>query len=206
MTCDQWELAEAANTLAGDYRDLEVAKSYRTTRETRIMRPTPGPQPPTNTHLLSLQDQCERRLKEMVGECMQHLGSNSQAWANGTTLCTWLHHNAGPISQLPVAPDLLTELQDQHHTIRQTLNKTPPMKPDTPHPEPWQPASAIIALLAQQNIHITRQDLANWTHRKHITTRKKNNRTTYQLSQIIKHTKKTTQPTDNPQNPQKLDN
>ena len=129
LAADQYDLADAAHTLRNLYRELAAAKQHAVIREARVTRPAPGPQAPTPTHLLSLEVDLTTRLREMTSECMLHLNATAQAWPEPTSLCTWIRHNAGPISQLDVAEALLDELTDQAKEIKHKIDNLPGTEP-----------------------------------------------------------------------------
>ena len=125
MTCDQHDLADAAETLRGEYAELHFAKSRQVIREARVTAPRPGPSAPSPTRLLSLQVDLEARLLEMVCEVRDKVRPGELMSTGGQGMCEFIRKQAGPASSMPVGADLLAELREQSERIKHVLKRLP---------------------------------------------------------------------------------
>lgn len=126
---DQFDIAHTARNLLDLYRELNAAKKHQVIREARVTRPTPGPQAPTPTHLLSLEVELTDRLMEMVCECRDHIQPTKILTHDGVRLCGWVAWHAGDIAELDFATDLRDEMQDQIRLIKHKVDNMPGAEP-----------------------------------------------------------------------------
>lgn len=200
------ELHHAAKQLANTYDRLNtLADTPPRPTNVRKMKPTFGPQSPTNdqdwtlnlTHELMRETPNEKipgGLATMAKDALQytpaprHTPNNTGYCDDHITpglLCAHIAAQAPHIStKYPAADDLHDLLQAQHHYLTQTLTRRYGRGPDAP--EARHTSTIIVAMLGQQGIPITRQHLHTWAQRGHITQQTNNQgRPTYKLSEVI---------------------
>ena len=116
---DEFRLRTLARNLENAYRTLEVMKHARTTPpEVRVMRPTPGPQPPGNWLYIATFDDQYRRLREVAFNAFHDIHVKlKDDDAKATRLCHLIAYHAQAISQLDWADDLRDELENELRVI-----------------------------------------------------------------------------------------
>lgn len=124
MPVDEFHLRTQARELAELYRQLHGLKhTHPTPPEATTTHQPPGPTTPGNWYIIATYIDQEQRLREVTFNAFADIGITIRDDdLNAPRLCTLIAYHAQPISELDWASDLLDELGDQTHIIRQRVN------------------------------------------------------------------------------------
>lgn len=176
MTTNQEDLAQAAKHLRVLYEELNQAKYDRppapevsTTHSNRQK----GPMDPAPIWTLSDDTHFTDLLAEYCTDAARYIPLTGDIYThgfqrNGTRMCHWIASNAGPISQLDVAPFMLEELNHQIRELNHKLKRTRPFEPAKSEQEVWLTAKTLTYKLRQQGYQITPELLRKWAEREKI--------------------------------------
>lgn len=184
MTVDEWAIRDTARDLANLYRELDAQKyAPPAPRETRVMKPRPGPSSPGNWFAMCLDADLVDHLVEMVCDARNHIEPAYTVGRDGAVLCDWIAWNAQPISELDFAADLHDLMQDQARRITKRLH---PPGSDTPaNPDPYLTAGSIQRTLTARGLECPEGTIRRWASEGHVTTRKRDDgRTLYRLRDV----------------------
>ncbi|MGV3159845.1 hypothetical protein ACEE23_01920 [Corynebacterium sp. 32222D000AT] len=179
MTTNQEDLAHAANHLRVLYDELNQAKydqppapEVSTTHSNRQK----GPMDPAPIWTLSDDTHFTDLLTEYCTDAARYIPLTGNIYThgfqrNGTRMCQWIARNAGPISQLDVAPFMLEELNHQIRELNHKLRRTRPPQPTGEPQEVWLTARTICYKLRQQGYNVSPELLRKWAERGTIQSR-----------------------------------
>ena len=195
MTTNQEDLAHAAKKLQLLYEELDEAKYNRPPApevSTQGANQQKGPSEPFPIWTLSDDAHFTELLNEYCTDAARHIPLTGDIYThgfqrNGTRMCHWIAWNAGPISQLDVAPLMLDELKHQIRELDHKLRRTRPPEPVNKPQEVWLTARTICYRLRQQGYQITPALLRKWSQRGQITVygdRKGQN--LYRMSEVLR--------------------
>lgn len=194
MPIDQHDLAHAAKKLQVLYEELNHAKYQRPPApevSTQGANQQKGPSEPFPIWTISDDAHFTALLNEYCTDAARYVPLAGDIYTrgfqrNGTRMCQWIAWNAGPISQLDVAPLMLDELHHQARELNHRLRRTRPPEPINEPQEAWLTARTICYRLKQQGYDITPELLRKWAQREKITVKSKENRTNlYSMTQIL---------------------
>ena len=194
MTINQEDLAHAAKQLQPLYEELNQAKYNRPPApevSTQGANQQKGPSEPFPIWTLSDDAHFTELLNEYCTDAARYIPLTGDIYTlgfqrNGTRMCHWIAWNAGPISQLDVAPLMLEELNHQIRELNHRLRRTRPPEPIKNPQEVWLTARTICYKLRQQGFDITPELLRKWAHRGKITVKSnENRRNLYSMTQIL---------------------
>lgn len=169
MTTNQEDLAHAAKQLQTLYEELDEAKYNRPPApevSTQGANQQKGPSEPFPIWTLSDDAHFTELLNEYCTDAARHIPLTGIIYThgfqrNGTRMCHWIAWNAGPISQLDVAPLMLDELKHQIRELDHKLKRTRPFEPEKSEQEVWLTARTICYKLRQQGVQLTTKQV--WT-------------------------------------------
>lgn len=194
MTVDQQDLAHAAKKLQVLYEELDHAKYERPPApevSTQGANQQKGPSEPFPIWTISDDAHFTALLNEYCTDAARYVPLAGDIYAqgfrrNGTRMCQWIAWNAGPISQLDVAPLMLDELNHQTRELNHRLRRTRPLEPIGKQ-EAWLTARSICYKLRQQGHTISPELLRQWAHRGKITTKTTtDHKNLYSITQVLK--------------------
>lgn len=173
MTTNQEDLAHAAKKLQLLYEELDEAKYNRPPApevSTQGANQQKGPSEPFPIWTLSDDAHFTELLNEYCTDAARHIPLTGDIYThgfqrNGTRMCHWIAWNAGPISQLDVAPLMLEELNHQIRELDHKLRRTRPPEPVAKPQEVWLTARTICYKLRQQGYKVTPELLRKWAER-----------------------------------------
>lgn len=193
MTVDQQDLAHAAKKLQVLYEELDHAKYERPPApevSTQGANQQKGPSEPFPIWTISDDAHFTALLNEYCTDAARYVPLAGDIYThgfrrNGRRMCQWIAWNAGPISQLDVAPLMLDELNHQTRELNHRLRRTRPLEPIGKQ-EAWLTARTICYRLKQQGHDITPELLRQWAQRGKITVKSNENRKNlYSMTQIL---------------------
>ena len=193
MTTNQEDLAHAAKKLQILYEELDEAKYNRPPApevSTQGANQQKGPSEPFPIWTLSDDAHFTELLNEYCTDAARYIPLTGDIYThgfqrNGTRMCHWIAWNAGPISQLDVAPLMLEELNHQIRELNHKLRRTRPPQPIDKPQEVWLTARTICYKLRERGYNVSPQLLRKWAGRKKILCRKNQcGRAIYLLSLI----------------------
>ncbi|WP_284785249.1 hypothetical protein [Corynebacterium rhinophilum] len=193
MTVDQQDLANAAKKLQVLYEELDHAKYERPPApevSTQGANQQKGPSEPFPIWTISDDAHFTALLNEYCDDAARYVPLDGDIYThgfqrNGARMCQWIAWNAGPISQLDVAPLMLDELNHQARELNHRLRRTRPLEPIGKQ-EAWLTARTICYRLKQQGHDITPELLRQWAQRGKITVKSNENRKNlYSMTQIL---------------------
>lgn len=190
MTVDQQELANAAKKLQALYEELDHAKYERPPApevSTQGANQQKGPSEPFPIWTISDDAHFTALLNEYCTDAARYVPLDGDIYThgfrrNGRRMCQWIAWNAGPISQLDVAPLMLDELNHQARELNHRLRRTRPPAPISEPQEVWLTARTICYRLRQQGHNVSPELLRKWAERgklRHSTTFQKENKYLY---------------------------
>ena len=190
MTTNQEDLAHAAKKLQTLYEELNEAKYNRPPApevSTQGANQQKGPSEPFPIWTLSDDAHFTELLNEYCTDAARYIPLTGDIYThgfqrNGIRMCHWIAWNAGPISQLDVAPLMLDELKHQIRELDHRLKRTRPFEPAKSEQEVWLTARTICYKLGQQGYKVTPELLRKWAEREKIrssTTFRKENKYLY---------------------------
>lgn len=194
MTVDQVDLAHAAKQLQVLYEELDHAKYERPPApevSTQGANQQKGPSEPFPIWTLSDDAHFTALLNEYCTDAARYIPLAGDIYThgfqrNGARMCQWIAWNAGPISQLDVAPLMLDELNHQARELNHRLRRTRPLEPIGKQ-EAWLTARTICYRLKQQGHDITPELLRQWAHRGKISTKTTtDHKNLYSITQVLK--------------------
>jgi len=176
MTTNQEDLAHAAKQLQTLYEELDEAKYNRPPApevSTQGANQQKGPSEPFPIWTLSDDAHFTELLNEYCTDAARYIPLTGDIYThgfqrNGTRMCHWIAWNAGPISQLDVAPLMLEELKHQIRELDHKLKRTRPFEPAKSEQEVWLTAKTLTYKLRQQGYQITPELLRKWAEREKI--------------------------------------
>ena len=176
MTINQEDLAHAAKQLQPLYEELNQAKYNRPPApevSTQGANQQKGPSEPFPIWTLSDDAHFTELLNEYCTDAARYIPLTGDIYThgfqrNGTRMCHWIAWNAGPISQLDVAPLMLDELKHQIRELDHKLRRTRPPEPIGEPQEVWLTAKTLTYKLRQQGYQITPELLRKWAEREKI--------------------------------------
>lgn len=176
MTTNQEDLAHAAKKLQLLYEELDEAKYNRPPApevSTQGANQQKGPSEPFPIWTLSDDAYFTELLNEYCTDAARYIPLTGDIYThgfqrNGTRMCHWIAWNAGPISQLDVAPLMLEELNHQIRELDHKLRRTRPPQPVGESQEVWLTAKTLTYKLRQQGYQITPELLRKWAEREKI--------------------------------------
>lgn len=176
MTTNQEDLAHAAKQLQLLYQELDEAKYNRPPApevSTQGANQQKGPSEPFPIWTLSDDAHFTELLNEYCTDAARYIPLTGDIYThgfqrNGTRMCHWIAWNAGPISQLDVAPLMLDELKHQIRELNHRLKRTRPFEPAKSEQEVWLTAKTLTYKLRQQGYQITPELLRKWAEREKI--------------------------------------
>lgn len=185
MTVDEWAIRDTARDLAGLYRELDEAKyAPPAPRETRVMKPRPGPSSPGNWFAMCLDADLTVDLAEMVRDAANHIEPATIVRLDGAWLCEWIRLKAFYICEdFPAAVELHDLMQDQARRLNRRLH---PPGSDTPaNLDPYLTAGSIQRTLTARGLECPEGTIRRWASEGHVTTRKRDDgRTLYRLRDV----------------------
>ena len=189
---DEQDLRDLADELRGLYRELDELKYQPPApRETRVMKPRPGPSAPGNWFAMALDRDMTADLFEMVRDAANHIDPTAVIHHQGQWLCEWIKLKSFYIAfDFPAALELHELMVDQARRLNKRLH---PPEPDqvANRPEPRHVSGIIIDRMAKLGHTITREQLRKWAERGHITSRLRHDgRATYLLSEVVSTTRR----------------
>ena len=190
MPIDQQDLAHAAKKLQILYEELDHAKYERPPApevSTQGANQQKGPSEPFPIWTISDDAHFTALLNEYCTDAARYIPLAGDIYThgfqrNGARMCQWIAWNAGPISQLDVAPLLLDELHHQARELNHRLRRTRPPEPVAESQEVWLTARTICYRLRQQGHNVSPELLRKWAERgklRHSTTFQKENKYLY---------------------------
>nr|DAS06714.1 MAG TPA: hypothetical protein [Caudoviricetes sp.] len=194
MPIDQQDLAHAAKQLQVLYEELDEAKYQRPPApevSTQGANQQKGPSEPFPIWTISDDAQFTELLNEYCTDAARYIPPTGTIYThgfqrNGARMCHWIAWNAGPISQLDVAPLMLDELKHQVRELNHRLRRTRPPAPVKEPQEAWLTARTICYRLKQQGHDITPELLRQWAQRGKITVKSNENRKNlHSMTQIL---------------------
>ncbi|MER0106680.1 hypothetical protein ABRP95_09675 [Corynebacterium sp. KPL2895] len=197
MTVDQQDLANAAKKLQVLYGELDHAKYERPPApevSTQGANQQKGPSEPFPIWTISDDAHFTALLNEYCDDAARYVPLAGDIYThgfrrNGRRMCQWIAWNAGPISQLDVAPLMLDELRHQARELNHRLRRTRPLAPVTLQSEPRRGAEHIARQLRARGQNVTADTIRGWARRGHITTTTMpNGRNGYLLTEALTHT------------------
>ena len=189
MTIDEFDFRDLCRDLEASYSRLGRLRDARPRPpEVRsALKPAPGPQAPGNGVAVWTLIDCETRLRQVAFNALGDIGVKLvDGDGRAFRLCQLMAFNAAAISALGWADDLMDELQDQDRKLTRAVARIEPQETDQPRPEPWQVSEVIITSCKERGLTVTRTDLDNWIRAGKITTKKRGNRNTYRLTEVLK--------------------
>lgn len=195
MPIDQQDLAHAAKQLQALYEELDHAKYERPPApevSTQGANQQKGPSEPFPIWTISDDAHFTALLNEYCTDAARYVPLAGDIYThgfqrNGTRMCQWIAWNAGPISQLDVAPLMLDELHHQARELNHRLRRTRPPAPISEPQEVWLTARSICYRLKQQGHDITPELLRQWAHRGKIGTKTTtDHKNLYSITQVLK--------------------
>lgn len=176
MTTNQEDIAHAAKQLQTLYEELDEAKYNRPPApevSTQGANQQKGPSEPFPIWTLSDDAHFTELLNEYCTDAARYIPLTGDIYThgfqrNGTRMCHWIAWNAGPISQLDVAPLMLEELKHQIRELDHKLKRTRPFEPAKSEQEVWLTAKTLTYKLRQQGYQITPELLRKWAEREKI--------------------------------------
>lgn len=194
MTTNQEDLAHAAKQLQLLYEELDEAKYNRPPApevSTQGANQQKGPSEPFPIWTLSDDAHFTELLNEYCTDAARYIPLTGDIYThgfqrNGTRMCHWIAWNAGPISQLDVAPLMLDELKHQIRELNHKLKRTRPFEPAKSEQEVWLTARTICYKLRQKGYDITPELLRQWVQRGKIAVKSsEERRNLYSMTQIL---------------------
>lgn len=194
MPIDQQDLAHAAKKLQVLYEELDHAKYERPPApevSTQGANQQKGPSEPFPIWTISDDAHFTALLNEYCTDAARYVPLAGDIYThgfqrNGRRMCQWIAWNAGPISQLDVAPLMLDELHHQARELNHRLRRTRPPAPISEPQEAWLTARTICYRLKQQGYDITPELLRKWAQRGKINVQlNENRRNLYSTTQIL---------------------
>ena len=194
MTINQEDLAHAAKQLQLLYEELDEAKYNRPPApevSTQGANQQKGPSEPFPIWTLSDDAHFTELLNEYCTDAARYIPLTGDIYThgfqrNGTRMCHWIAWNAGPISQLDVAPLMLEELKHQIRELDHKLRRTRPPEPIDKPQEVWLTARTICYKLQQKGYDVKPALLRKWAERGKVTSTKSgNSRNRYLLSDVV---------------------
>ncbi|MDK4337681.1 hypothetical protein [Corynebacterium accolens] len=195
MPIDQQDLAHAAKKLQILYEELDHAKYERPPApevSTQGANQQKGPSEPFPIWTLSDDAHFTALLNEYCTDAARYVPLAGDIYTqgfqrNGTRMCQWIAWNAGPISQLDVAPLMLDELKHQARELNHRLRRTRPPGTTARPQEAWLTARSICYKLRQQGHTISPELLRQWAHRGKISTKTTtDHKNLYSITQVLK--------------------
>ncbi|QRP20931.1 hypothetical protein [Corynebacterium macginleyi] len=176
MPIDQHDLAHAAKKLQVLYEELNHAKYQRPPApevSTQGANQQKGPSEPFPIWTISDDAHFTALLNEYCTDAARYVPLTGDIYThgfqrNGTRMCQWIAWNAGPISQLDVAPLMLDELNHQARELNHRLRRTRPPEPISEPQEAWLTARTICYRLRQQGHNVSPELLRKWAEREKI--------------------------------------
>lgn len=193
MTTNQEDLAHAAKQLQLLYEELDEAKYNRPPApevSTQGANQQKGPSEPFPIWTLSDDAHFTELLNEYCTDAARYIPLTGDIYThgfqrNGTRMCHWIAWNAGPISQLDVAPLMLDELKHQIRELDHRLRRTRPPEPIDKPQEVWLTARTICYKLRQQGNKVTPELLRKWAERgKLVRVKNENGQSLYRYSTV----------------------
>lgn len=180
MTTNQEDLAHAAKQLQLLYEELDEAKYNRPPApevSTQGANQQKGPSEPFPIWTLSDDAHFTELLNEYCTDAARYIPLTGTIYThgfqhNGARMCHWIAWNAGPISQLDVAPLMLDELKHQIRELDHRLKRTRPFEPAKSEQEVWLTARTICYKLRQQGHNVSPELLRKWAEREKISSLK----------------------------------
>ncbi|QRJ57475.1 hypothetical protein GWO64_009475 [Corynebacterium macginleyi] len=180
MPIDQQDLAHAAKKLQVLYEELNHAKYQRPPApevSTQGANQQKGPSEPFPIWTISDDAHFTTLLNEYCDDAARFIPLTGDIYThgfqrNGTRMCQWIAWNAGPISQLDVAPLMLDELHHQARELNHRLRRTRPPEPISEPQEAWLTARTICYNLRQQGYNVSPELLRKWAERGRVHSRK----------------------------------
>lgn len=194
MTVDQQDLANAAKKLQVLYEELDHAKYERPPApeaSTQGANQQKGPSEPFPIWTISDDAHFTALLNEYCTDAARYVPLAGDIYThgfrrNGTRMCQWIAWNAGPISQLDVAPLMLDELKHQARELNHRLRRTRPPEPVAESQEVWLTARTICYKLRQQGYNVSPELLRKWAERGTVQRRRADNGNwAYLLSECV---------------------
>ncbi|MBK4158476.1 hypothetical protein GWO56_02510 [Corynebacterium macginleyi] len=180
MPIDQHDLAHAAKKLQVLYEELNHAKYQRPPApevSTQGANQQKGPSEPFPIWTISDDAHFTALLNEYCTDAARYVPLTGDIYThgfqrNGTRMCQWIAWNAGPISELDVAPLMLDELNHQARELDHRLRRTRPPAPISEPQEAWLTARTICYRLKQQGHNVSPELLRKWAERGRVHSRK----------------------------------
>ena len=164
MTVDEWAIRDTARDLANLYRELDAQKyAPPAPRETRVMKPRPGPSSPGNWFAMCLDADMVDHLVEMVCDARNHIEPAYTVGRDGAVLCDWIAWNAQPISELDFAADLHDLMVDQARRLARHL----PAESDDQR-DAFLSMRSLQSALRARSLECPEATVRSWAHRHQI--------------------------------------
>ena len=128
MTVDEQDLRDLADELRHLYRELDALKyAPPAPRETRVMKPRPGPSAPGNWFAMALDRDMTADLFEMVRDAANHVDPTAVIHHHGQWLCEWIKLKSFYIAaDFPAALELHELMADQARRLNRRLHPPEP--------------------------------------------------------------------------------
>lgn len=194
MITNQEDLAHAAKKLQLLYEELDEAKYNRPPApevSTQGANQQKGPSEPFPIWTLSDDAHFTELLNEYCTDAARYIPLAGDIYThgfqrNGTRMCHWIAWNAGPISQLDVAPLMLDELKHQIRELNHKLKRTRPLQPVGEPQEVWLSAKTICYKMRSMGYDISPELLRKWGERGVVQVGKKHRRSnTYLIKEVF---------------------
>ena len=196
---DEFSFRNDVKKLKRGFIALDQMKYAKIIRGERTMKPTPGPQAPAQDWPMNTKIDLEQELHEVAADVRNRIApAESLAYPeghpeegnliSGPDLCDWLYLKANPLAELDIADETVGETVRRHNAI---IARHIPQEDEVATPlERWQYAAVIIQHLEKVGITGTADQLRNWAHRKNISSKQRNGKNVYLLSDVVGYLKK----------------
>ena len=182
---DEQDLRDLADELRHLYRELDALKyAPPAPRETRVMKPRPGPSAPGNWFAMALDRDMTADLFEMVRDAANHVDPTAVVEHRGVWLCEWIKLKSFYIAaDFPAALELHELMVDQARRLNKRLH--PPETTPPPNADPYLTAGSIQRTLTARGLECPEGTIRRWASEGNVTTRKRDDgRTLYRLRDV----------------------
>ena len=183
---DEQDLRDLADELRGLYRELDELKYQPPApRETRVMKPRPGPSAPGNWFAMALDRDMTADLFEMVRDAANHVDPTAVIHHHGQWLCEWIRLKSFYIAaDFPAALELHELMSDQARRLNRRLH--PPETTPPPNADPYLTVDSAQRALANRGLECPAATIRTWAARGHVDTKtRKDGRRAYRLHDIL---------------------
>ena len=173
---DSQRVAEMVVDMALMFLELRRLKTERPqrSRDERVMRPTPGPQPPMNVWALSLDIELTEAVWEIATDVRDNLiGVPRARLAKDAETCLgYIMANVEGLLRLPHAQDVVESLATVRNELRAVTRPQRMTPAGRVRHERRRPVKEAMAVLHGMGVEVPRGSLWDWEKRGYITTTK----------------------------------